>query len=411
MTITSASSAARGKVCTCLNSKTLKLLLLLVAPSFISGNTRTQAAVSAMGDAIAYHLGDPSADHFQMAVQRDEEGDLLGAISSFRAEARFRPSSEIFNNLGVALLELPNGTTEAETLEGGQPATALECFELALDIDPANQDAITNLKGCSKGLKPDGEKGKLQPSYQEYSVDTTATKGGEVLHQAQIYKSDNTEITLIFNETESLKRVSRQMGRRYDINKAEWPKLQAYLEDVRRSRQGTVRLEDAVGEFMDVGKAYAIAKKHWKSYDSNPPFPHIVLDNFFPSRLLHLVAQEAAATSSGRGVQWDSMWRDPLNDKMQLSNFYKQGPWTQKLITALRSTLFVSFLESMTGIPGLIPDPHSKGGGLHHIPRGGFLKVHADFNRHHHLRLDRRVNVFVYLVRVNLSLLLLACCC
>ena len=36
--------------------------------------------------------------------------------------------------------------------------------------------------------------------------------------------------------------------------------------------------------------------------------------------------------------------------------------------------------RASTGITGLIPDPHYFGGGLHTIERGGYLRVHADFN-------------------------------
>ncbi|HEV3383297.1 MAG TPA: 2OG-Fe(II) oxygenase [Gemmata sp.] len=44
-----------------------------------------------------------------------------------------------------------------------------------------------------------------------------------------------------------------------------------------------------------------------------------------------------------------------------------------------------------------MPDPHYEGGGLHQIEPGGFLKIHADFNYHTRLRLDRRINLIVYL--------------
>ena len=37
------------------------------------------------------------------------------------------------------------------------------------------------------------------------------------------------------------------------------------------------------------------------------------------------------------------------------------------------------------------------GGGQHEIKAGGLLKIHADFNRHELLGLDRRINVLVYL--------------
>ena len=55
------------------------------------------------------------------------------------------------------------------------------------------------------------------------------------------------------------------------------------------------------------------------------------------------------------------------------------------------------WLEALTGIEGLIPDPYFGGGGLHQIEPGGFLKIHADFNVHPKLKLDRRLNMLVYL--------------
>jgi hypothetical protein len=57
----------------------------------------------------------------------------------------------------------------------------------------------------------------------------------------------------------------------------------------------------------------------------------------------------------------------------------------------------VRFLEHLTGIEGLIPDPHLAAAGYFDIERGGFLNVHIDFTRHRKLNLDRRVNVLVYL--------------
>ena len=58
---------------------------------------------------------------------------------------------------------------------------------------------------------------------------------------------------------------------------------------------------------------------------------------------------------------------------------------------------FLKFLESLTGIEGLISDPYYVGGGIHETKKGGFLKVHTDFNYHKKLKLDRRVNLLLYL--------------
>jgi Rps23 Pro-64 3,4-dihydroxylase Tpa1-like proline 4-hydroxylase len=63
----------------------------------------------------------------------------------------------------------------------------------------------------------------------------------------------------------------------------------------------------------------------------------------------------------------------------------------------LNSAEFLKFLESLTGIEGLIGDPYYEGGGIHETKKGGFLKVHTDFNYHKKLKLDRRINLLLYL--------------
>src|SRR5206468_2179145 len=50
-----------------------------------------------------------------------------------------------------------------------------------------------------------------------------------------------------------------------------------------------------------------------------------------------------------------------------------------------------------TGIPGLMPDPYFEGGGLHETKRGGHLGIHADFNIHSQLKVERRLNLLIYL--------------
>jgi Rps23 Pro-64 3,4-dihydroxylase Tpa1-like proline 4-hydroxylase len=66
-------------------------------------------------------------------------------------------------------------------------------------------------------------------------------------------------------------------------------------------------------------------------------------------------------------------------------------------LAALNSSRFVAFLEGLTGISGLVADPHYRGGGLHQILPGGRLGIHADFNFYPKLKLYRRLNVIVYL--------------
>merc|ERR1719204_1426784 len=65
----------------------------------------------------------------------------------------------------------------------------------------------------------------------------------------------------------------------------------------------------------------------------------------------------------------------------------------------MKSNLWLEFLEELTGINGLVPDPAYRGSGCHQTVKGGKLDVHADFNLHEKYNLDRRVNTFVYLNR------------
>src|SRR5262249_51795879 len=73
------------------------------------------------------------------------------------------------------------------------------------------------------------------------------------------------------------------------------------------------------------------------------------------------------------------------------------GDFTRHLLSELNSATFLQFLERLSGVDALIPDPYFFGGGLHQIERGGFLKVHEDFSRHETLRIDRRFNAILYL--------------
>jgi hypothetical protein len=67
------------------------------------------------------------------------------------------------------------------------------------------------------------------------------------------------------------------------------------------------------------------------------------------------------------------------------------------LIYEMCANRFVAFLERITGIPGLIVDHNLNGGGFHQITKGGKLDIHADYNYHPITKLDRRLNILLYL--------------
>lgn len=123
------------------------------------------------------------------------------------------------------------------------------------------------------------------------------------------------------------------------------------------------------------------------------PFPHVVFDGFLPEWVLDQVVTEFPQPGDGPWKKFDRS----TSKKLASEGDALFGEFTRHLLAQFNSAAFLGFLERLTGIDGLVPDPYFEGGGLHQIERGGFLKVHADFNWHQKLRLDRRLNAIVYL--------------
>ena len=58
---------------------------------------------------------------------------------------------------------------------------------------------------------------------------------------------------------------------------------------------------------------------------------------------------------------------------------------------------FLLELEQLTGIVGLMPDPHLVGAGFSRFRKGKELKIHHDFNWNDRLRLHRKLTCFLFL--------------
>ena len=131
-------------------------------------------------------------------------------------------------------------------------------------------------------------------------------------------------------------------------------------------------------------------------YTAADPFPHVVLDGLFDDADLDAVLAGFPLPEAMKWMRFDN----PREKK--LGFFYATstiGDTVRRFLDAMNSFEMLLFLEALTGIDGLIPDPYFGGGGLHQIEPGGFLKIHADFNVHPKLKLDRRLNMLIYLNR------------
>lgn len=146
-------------------------------------------------------------------------------------------------------------------------------------------------------------------------------------------------------------------------------------------------------ELFQYDELNALATDHAEQYQNANPFPHIVVDSFLDYGLASIAYDNFPKPS-------DSSWwkyKNPLEVKLALDRLELLPFIFKRILWELNSGPFVRFLEKLTGIDGLIPDPDYVGGGLHQIERGGKLDIHADFNWHRKLKLDRRINVIVYL--------------
>jgi hypothetical protein len=129
------------------------------------------------------------------------------------------------------------------------------------------------------------------------------------------------------------------------------------------------------------------------AYENASPFPHIVIEDFLPPEILQRCLEEFPKNISEYGVSFD---RNQERFKSQY-NPDELSDWTRNLFYAFNSRPFIQLLQNITGIKGLIPDPYFLGAGFHEIGQGGHLSVHADFNHHKPMNLERRINVLIYL--------------
>jgi len=130
-------------------------------------------------------------------------------------------------------------------------------------------------------------------------------------------------------------------------------------------------------------------------YSANKPWPHLMIDDFFDPESLERVRLEASAIDRSKRY---AKFLDRKTDHNKFAFLPDVvGSETTRLVNFLNSGAFLAFLESLTGISGLLADPSYFGGGLHKILAGGFLEIHADFNHLKRYDLERRLNLLLYL--------------
>jgi hypothetical protein len=148
------------------------------------------------------------------------------------------------------------------------------------------------------------------------------------------------------------------------------------------------------GLSLDPAEARRIGEELSSSYCFAEPFPHIVLDNFLPPA----VARMALENFPKERLKSDHVF------EMGYAGLHKRQIFPEEcnanaraLFHFFNSRPMLEFVEGLSTIESLIPDPHFHGGGFHETSAGGKLGIHADFRINDRLHLERRMNLIVYL--------------
>jgi hypothetical protein len=155
-----------------------------------------------------------------------------------------------------------------------------------------------------------------------------------------------------------------------------------------------IQLDDGFGFTLSVEECKSIGFSYRNEYQNANPFPHIVFDHFLPNTLLRQVLENFPNEEVDSEVHF----------KMGYAGQYKRqippihcNSFNRNLFAFFNSEPILKFIESLTGIEKLLPDPYFVGGGYHETTKGGLLGIHADFRVNKDLNLNRRINMIIYL--------------
>ena len=151
---------------------------------------------------------------------------------------------------------------------------------------------------------------------------------------------------------------------------------------------------------FDAAALERVARQHADAYRTATPFPHVVIDDFLPRPAATRLLRAFPDTRARQWLDWKK--RDTLHQPGKqgighASRLDGASPYLHNMLYAFNSYPFLRFLEILTGIGKLLPDPHFHGGGIHQILRGGKLAMHTDSNDLQQLDLYRRLNILLYL--------------
>ena len=155
--------------------------------------------------------------------------------------------------------------------------------------------------------------------------------------------------------------------------------------------------EPLPGWCLDRKALKALGLSGREAYRAARPFPHAVFDGFLGrDRALALASRFPGPEHTG-WMRRDYREQSARMGQLQRSGFEGVDIELRHLLSELCAMAFLDFLGALTGIDGLIADPHFRGAGPSLTLPGGHLALHADFNRDRTRHLERKLTAIYYL--------------
>ncbi len=141
---------------------------------------------------------------------------------------------------------------------------------------------------------------------------------------------------------------------------------------------------------------YILDDKFSAKYKIAKPFPHIIIDDFFPYDMASRIDEGFEDLKVTK--DW-YFYDNPLEKKIATDKLELMPAIIRQAMYEMNSGPFVNYLQELTGIKGLIADSFLRGGGIHLLDKEGHLDVHSDRGVAPHLDLFRRLNFICFFNR------------
>jgi Rps23 Pro-64 3,4-dihydroxylase Tpa1-like proline 4-hydroxylase len=134
-------------------------------------------------------------------------------------------------------------------------------------------------------------------------------------------------------------------------------------------------------------------KNEWEFNKKEWGFGRTTIDNFLDEKTINSLYEECMNAPKGG---WTVFTR--AGSRMEEFNDLISLPTAHRVTyDIMHSGEFLYELEQMTGIVGLLPDPHLVGAGYSIIKNGKNLGCHYDFNWNDRIRLHRKLTCLLYI--------------